>query len=536
MKKVIVIASLALLIGGIAFLPLFSARAAGPKRLLLVTTTLGFRHADVPLYEQILRQKAKETGEFTIISTTDSPDFPAAAYQAQVDQRNARIPLDKAVPNDTPALAGGFDGPRGTPAQLKAVSDLNASLAPLNAAVTSTTSALNIAMYSGDTADIAAKVDANVAAELAVAKARYQALVNLQASPNKLNLDQINALGQAAASGGRGGFGGRGGPQVPGAQPLSAAQQSAVMAALNSLAAQGQSAAASRTVLNSAPYKEGETASDLESKADAFKAAQLAYANAVSSAFAKIQVSPDKLTPEQVQLVAATGGRPNAGRGRGGAETPDPILAAVTKVLQQYLSPDKLKDYDAVAFCSTTGELPIPDKDAFFKWIADGHGFVGLHSATDTLHNTPEYIKMIGAEFAGHGAFHPKADVVNMDPESPIDAGWGKSIAIYEEFYLFKNYDPTQVHLLLALQMQPYTHQPGTYPVSWIKMYGKGRVYYTDLGHRDDVLLPDATIGDQEYKVRFNQAPVALAVQRQILNGVRWALGLIDADATPQAR
>jgi type 1 glutamine amidotransferase len=122
-----------------------------------------------------------------------------------------------------------------------------------------------------------------------------------------------------------------------------------------------------------------------------------------------------------------------------------------------------------------------------------------------------------------------------MDPKSPINAGWGKSIAINEEFYLFKNYDPTQVHLLLVMPVQPYTQQPGTYPVSWIKMYGKGRVYYTSLGHRDDVLLPDGAIGDQEYKVRFNQAPVALAVQKQMLNGVRWALGLIDADATPQA-
>jgi type 1 glutamine amidotransferase len=122
-----------------------------------------------------------------------------------------------------------------------------------------------------------------------------------------------------------------------------------------------------------------------------------------------------------------------------------------------------------------------------------------------------------------------------MDPASPITAGWGKSIALNEEFYLFRNYDPKQVHLLLAMQAQPYTREAGVYPVSWIKKYGSGRVFYTSLGHRDDVLLPDATIGDQEYKVRFNQAPVALAVQKHILQGVRYALGLIDADATPQA-
>ena len=58
---------------------MFSARAAGPKRLLLVTTTLGFRHAAVPLQEQIIRSMAKASGEFTIVSTTDSPDFPGAS-------------------------------------------------------------------------------------------------------------------------------------------------------------------------------------------------------------------------------------------------------------------------------------------------------------------------------------------------------------------------------------------------------------------------------------------------------------------------
>jgi type 1 glutamine amidotransferase len=204
-------------------------------------------------------------------------------------------------------------------------------------------------------------------------------------------------------------------------------------------------------------------------------------------------------------------------------------------VLQQYLNPEALKNYDAIAFLSTTGELPIPDKAAFYKWISDGHGFIGIHSATDTLHQDPEYLKMIGAEFASHGNFQPATPILNMDPASPITAGWDKAITINEELYLFRNYDPKQVHLLLGMQGQPYTKEPGLYPVSWIKTYGSGRVFYTSLGHRDDVLLPDAAIGDQEYKVRFNQAPVALAVQKHILQGVRFALGLIDADATPQA-
>jgi type 1 glutamine amidotransferase len=210
------------------------------------------------------------------------------------------------------------------------------------------------------------------------------------------------------------------------------------------------------------------------------------------------------------------------------------MTARVAKILQQYLSPEALKNYDAVAFLSTTGELPIPNKDAFFKWIADGHGFIGLHSATDTLHGTPEYIRMIGAEFAGHGRNHAREQVFNTDPKSPLTAGWSDSIALNEEFYLFKKFDSRKVHVLLEMKEQPYTKEVGEYPISWIKMYGQGRVFYTSLGHRDDVLSPSATIGDQQFKIRYNKPEVAQAVDRNILNGIRWALGLINADATPQ--
>jgi type 1 glutamine amidotransferase len=363
----------------------------------------------------------------------------------------------------------------------------------------------------------------------AVAHSRWDAFRKIQSSPAKLNAPQVQALAQVGDRPISGT--GRGGALAP-TQPLTPSQQAALDSMNSSLAALTRAANSARSALSAAPYSASASGAELKAKADEFEKAELALANAKAATFKKIQNSSDKLSVEQAETLARPVNRGFAFvPGRGG---PDPVLPAVTKVLQQYLSPEKLKGYDAVAFCSTTGELPIPDKDAFFKWIAEGHGFIGLHSATDTLHQTPEYIKMVGAEFAGHGTFHPKAEVDNIDPKSPINVGWGKSIAINEEFYLFKNFDPSQVHLLLAMHEQPYTKQPGIYPVSWIKMFGKGRVYYTSLGHRDDVLLPDAAIGDQEYKVRFNQAPVALAVQRQILNGARWALGLVDADATPQ--
>jgi len=200
-------------------------------------------------------------------------------------------------------------------------------------------------------------------------------------------------------------------------------------------------------------------------------------------------------------------------------------------VLKEYLSADKLKNYDAVAFLSTTGQLPLPDADALFKWVADGHGFIGLHSATDTLHQTPEYIKMIGGEFAGHGS-HSEMTVVNLDPKSPLTKGFPDRVKITEEWYTFRNYDRNQVHVLLGMEMHPNQGTPGHYPVSWIKPYEKGRVFYSSLGHRDDVLDPKADIGDQEFKVRYNPPATAEAVQKHLLAGIRWALGLVKADDT----
>jgi len=529
MKKAKVILTLAAVTAtvGISMWKSFPTKAAGPKRLLLVTTTLGFRHAAVPLQEQIIRAMAKSTGQFTIVSTTDSPDFPGAEYQAGVDQRNARIQVGKAYPNDVPAIAGGFDGPRGTPEQLADVANLNSSLAPLTAVVASSTAALNSAVFSDNpnAEDIKAKVANETNAELAVAYARLEALKKIQASPAKLNADQLQALAAAGGGGGRGGPG-RGGAASEAPKPLTDSQQAAVNAMNSSLMPLNQAVTAARTALSSAAWVEGATPADLKTKGLVFSAAELALANAKVAALSGIQASPDKLEPAQVSSLVSQGGGRGGRGGRGGQGGPDPTTVGVTKVLQQYLNPEALKNYDAVAFLSTTGELPIPDKAAFYKWIADGHGFVGLHSATDTLHQDPEYIKMIGAEFAGHGTFQPAIAVVNMDPASPINAGWGKAVTINEEFYLFRNYDPKQVHLLLAMQEQPYTKEPGIYPVSWTKAYGSGRVFYTSLGHRDDVLMPDATIGDQEFKVRFNQAAVALAVQKHIQNGVLWALGL----------
>ena len=86
---------------------------------------------------------------------------------------------------------------------------------------------------------------------------------------------------------------------------------------------------------------------------------------------------------------------------------------------------------------------------------------------------------------------------------------------MFDEIYIIKNYEGNKVHRLLTLDRHPNTGMPGEYPVAWCRNFGKGHVFYTSLGHREDVWL------SQEY-------------QEHILGGIKWALGLEKGDGDPQ--
>jgi type 1 glutamine amidotransferase len=194
------------------------------------------------------------------------------------------------------------------------------------------------------------------------------------------------------------------------------------------------------------------------------------------------------------------------------------------KVALQKLSPESLKNYDGVIFASTTGDLPIPDQQGFLDWIKAGHAFIGIHAAGDTFHGWPGYIDMLGGEFAHHGR-QVSVDCLNMDPANPATAHLPKVWTIsQEEIYQFKNYDPAKVHELLVLDKHPETGGPGHFAVSWCKDYGAGKVFYTSLGHREDIWDADPNLPD-----RKNSVEISKAYQQHLLGGIEWALGLKTA-------
>jgi len=174
------------------------------------------------------------------------------------------------------------------------------------------------------------------------------------------------------------------------------------------------------------------------------------------------------------------------------------------------LTPAGLRDFDAVFFANTTGNLGIPDMAAFLGWIAAGHGFLGAHSASDTYHDSPEYLEMLGGEFATHGQI-AEADIRVDDPSDPSVAHLAPRFRITDELYRFTRNHRSDLHVLLSMDRNPNdgVGEAGTSSdllMAWRRSYGGGRVFYTALGHREEV-WQDA---------RF---------QQHLLGALRWALG-----------
>ena len=181
--------------------------------------------------------------------------------------------------------------------------------------------------------------------------------------------------------------------------------------------------------------------------------------------------------------------------------------------LAQQMAPDQLSRFDGVIFANTSGELPIPDKAAFMAWIKSGKGFVGMHAASDTFHQFRPYIEMIGSEFLTHGP-QVEVDVVNEDPDHAACQHYGAHFKVYDEIYVMKSFDRDRVHGLLTLHNHPNSKIPGDHPIAWSKSYGDGRVFYTSLGHREDVWT------SEDY-------------QRHIMGGILWTLGLAEGSGAP---
>lgn len=168
----------------------------------------------------------------------------------------------------------------------------------------------------------------------------------------------------------------------------------------------------------------------------------------------------------------------------GGAFVPQFIRTE--KELPAALTPEALAEARVVMFVNTTGDLKWPERGRLLDWIAAGGSFVGVHSASDTWHDWPEYLEMLGGEFETHPP-ESQVDVHVDDAFHPATRHMTTPHTIFEEIYLFKRFSRERVHMLLSLRASPEDGSPGFFPLAWRRHHGRGLVLYTALGHRIDV-------------------------------------------------
>ncbi|HKB90543.1 MAG TPA: ThuA domain-containing protein [Opitutaceae bacterium] len=226
-------------------------------------------------------------------------------------------------------------------------------------------------------------------------------------------------------------------------------------------------------------------------------------------------------------------------------------------------SQEYLAQFDAYIFY-TSGDLLAVGKDgnppmspaakaALLNAIKNGKGFIGVHSGADTFHTgetvdtdtnrartwryknngdqADPYVRMLGAEFIVHGV-QQVAKVRIIDPKFPGLSNKGDAFELLEEWYSLIDFSP-DLHVLLLTETAgmkdpeaapgapvsafyaPYQRPP--YPTTWAHMYGKGRVFYTALGHNESTWTSEA-------------------FQDIFYGAVDWTVRNADADVTPNIK
>jgi len=162
-------------------------------------------------------------------------------------------------------------------------------------------------------------------------------------------------------------------------------------------------------------------------------------------------------------------------------------------------------------------------KKSFEEFVRSGKGLVGFHGALGAFYKWPPYGEMIGGYFDKH-PWVQKIRVKLDDPAHPLCAAFaGKAFELKEETYVFREpYSRDTARVLLTLDTTSVDaakggRKDGDYALAWIKPYGQGRVFYCAFSHFEENFLNAALL-------------------RFYLDGMQYALGDLEADATPSAK
>lgn len=183
---------------------------------------------------------------------------------------------------------------------------------------------------------------------------------------------------------------------------------------------------------------------------------------------------------------------------------------------------ETLKNFDIVLFFTTGNPLTKDELADLEDWVKAGGAFAGTHCATDTLYKTT-YGALVGGYFDGH-PWHQKIKLKVEDPKHPAAAGFQNGDEITDEIYQFMDspYSREKLHIILSVDNASIDVTKGKrkdmdYAIAWGQEFGKGKSFYTSLGHRKEVWKDE----------RF---------QKHLVGGLKWATGELKGDATPSGK
>jgi uncharacterized protein len=191
---------------------------------------------------------------------------------------------------------------------------------------------------------------------------------------------------------------------------------------------------------------------------------------------------------------------------------------------------ETLKKFDVVLFFTTgskrSNNSPLTDSELkdLMDWVKAGGAFAGTHCASDTLYDTP-YGDLVGAFFRTHPPGTPKVKIHVEDPKHPAGKAFTDGEMYEDEIYIFDENSPysrDKLHIILSIDPSSFNPPKGgrkdlDYAVSWCQEYGKGKSFYTSLGHRKEVWK------DPKF-------------QQHLIGGLKWATNQAPGDATPSAK
>jgi type 1 glutamine amidotransferase len=196
---------------------------------------------------------------------------------------------------------------------------------------------------------------------------------------------------------------------------------------------------------------------------------------------------------------------------------------------------ETLKKFDCVLFFTTGNPLNTDEIKDLVEWVKAGGAIAGTHCGSDTLYPAKDrpwneaYGELIGAYFKTHPPGYQKIKVRVEDPKHPAAKGFEDGMPYEDEMYIFRDapYSRSKLHIILSVtpdtvgsllaKAPKAARTDNDYAISWCQEVGKGRSFYTSLGHRKEVWK------DPRY-------------QTHLIGGLRWAMGLEAGDATPSAK